>query len=664
MSRKEQYTQIIAILFLGLGWSLFVISSFNYQNFLWFPYLFWSRVLLTGLAPILATYIFIKKEKLKYIRLDTDYLTLSLIVQSSHGLLEPTNMIDFYSFVGIIYVLTALTFKGTTKQWVIFYLPIHLLALFGPMFFKTPSLTSSFANIIDHFSLIVAGSIIGTLIIKLNIDKQIALDKLVTLKEELLYEKDIQISQQKVLTGMATQVAHDIRSPLSALDMLLKDINDMPEPKRVLVRNSVNRIHDIANDLLQKNKAVIKGEKLENNINKKSKYLLSSLIETIVSEKRVSYRGMSNVSIETSLGTKAYGLFANVNQKEFKRVLSNLINNSIESFGDNKGQIVISLSSSDDYKLEVIIKDNGKGIPTKVLSKLGNEGETHGKKEGFGMGLYHSKKTIESWGGKFKVESYLGIGTKVSLRFKKENPPKTFVSKITLGSKDHIVVLDDDPAIHNIWDGRIESMGLKNISIHHFLSPEELIEWNTNNNADIYLIDYEYTNSPYNGLKIIKKLGLLSNTYLVTSRYEEEHIINQCESLNIGLIPKGLAGFLPLGIKQDNTQKKDVQTILLDDDELVRKAWKMHADSNGVDLKIYSTKKDLFENLSTAHFNSTFYIDANLGNGVKGNEVAKELHQMGYQNLILATGYEKSNFTELTHIKDVIGKNPFSLNLK
>jgi hypothetical protein len=57
----------------------------------------------------------------------------------------------------------------------------------------------------------------------------------------------------------------------------------MPEDKRLIVRTATNRIQEIANNLLKKNKQQNKNE------NHKRKVLLSSLIDLIVSEKRIQW---------------------------------------------------------------------------------------------------------------------------------------------------------------------------------------------------------------------------------------------------------------------------------------------------------------------------------------------------------------------------------------
>ena len=287
-------------------------------------------------------------------------------------------------------------------------------------------------------------------------------------------EKIKQFSSKEATLLIAKQVAHDIRSPLSALDIILKDMSDIPESKRVLIRNSVSRIHDIANDLLERNRSQISGHCSENS-EVLAKFLLSAQIENIVSEKRVSFRSKRHISIETSIGEGGYGLFSKINQREFKRAISNLINNSVEALGDTVGKVDVRLSSKDKFNVEISIVDNGKGIPPEVLEKLGKEGESHGKEGGSGLGLFHTKKTFENWGGSIKIESALGVGTTIILLLPKATPPKSFVSELVFQDGDLIAVVDDDQSIHNIWEGRIASLGDSQVRLIHFSDPHEFM---------------------------------------------------------------------------------------------------------------------------------------------------------------------------------------------
>lgn len=454
---------------------------------------------------------------------------------------------------------------------------------------------------------------------------------------------------------VAKQVAHDIRSPLSALDMLVKDMGDIPENKRVLIRSSVNRIHDIANDLLRKNESRPRETKIK-------KYLISALLESIISEKRVLIRDKSNISIEADFDAKAYGLFANINSIEFKRSISNLINNAVEAFDKEIGNIEISLLSKDERNFEIHIKDNGKGIPADKLTKLGFEGNTFGKDNGTGLGLYHTKKVFNSWGGQFDIQSTLNVGTTVILTLPKAIAPKSFVKELHITDETQIAILDDDKTIHNIWDSRIDSLNLKS-KMYHFYSPSDFKEWIKNKKAQLYLIDFEYIGHKENGLDVIESLGLKHETYLVTSRYDEESIIERCEQNNVGLIPKAMAGFVPINSNQTIiSPDKKISNILIDDDNLMHMAWKMEAQKNNLEFHSYLTIDEFLNDSSQFNEDSFIYIDSNLSDGVKGEIESKHIYEKGFQNLYLATGYSPSDIDKPFWIKKVVSKRPTFLS--
>ena len=70
---------------------------------------------------------------------------------------------------------------------------------------------------------------------------------------------------------------------------------------------------------------------------------ISPVIESVLSEKRTQYRNKMNINIISDLGPNSYGLFSKINKAELKRVLSNLINNSVEAF-ETGGEVKINLS--------------------------------------------------------------------------------------------------------------------------------------------------------------------------------------------------------------------------------------------------------------------------------------------------------------------------------
>ncbi|MBI4369096.1 MAG: hypothetical protein HY547_02585 [Elusimicrobia bacterium] len=465
------------------------------------------------------------------------------------------------------------------------------------------------------------------------------------------------------------QVAHDIRSPLAALDSIAGNVAKLPEEERLIIRSAVGRIRDIANHLLEKHRK----DKV-NNVEDASVCLLSSLIEPLITEKRLQFRSRHDVEIETFLDAASYGHFAKIEPIEFKRLLSNLVNNSVEAL-ETKGSVILSLAHKDQQIL-IKIQDTGKGIPPEILAKLGGKGETHGKTGGSGLGLYHARTALQCWGGSLKIKSQVGQGATITIILPRAEPPSWFVSELELSPKTPIVVLDDDPTIHQVWQGRLNAINLKDqdIEVVHFSRPDEIREWaKTNASAAarkaLYLMDYELLGFKETGLALIEELNLGYQAILVTSRYEEKDILKNCQRLGVRLIPKGLAGFVPIKVmetgegqsqrvSQANIAPEPCDAILIDDDPLVRMTWTMAAKRAGKNLLAFVSAEEFFKKTESLSRNTPIYIDSRLGNGVKGEEESQKIYKLGFKEIYLATGDSPEKFAHLKHIRGVLGKEP------
>lgn len=369
---------------------------------------------------------------------------------------------------------------------------------------------------------------------------------------------ELEAQKKETLGQMASQVAHDIRSPLAALNSIDFSKNDNTENKRILIRESLRRINDIANNLLSTYKTA-NSTNSEDILNKDSQILssefLAPLIDSLVSEKRAQFSQSSGVQIVANLND-GYGLFAKINPIEFRRILSNLINNSVESFKNKTGMVLVRITTDKKNKIQVIIQDNGCGIPEHILSKLGNKGVSFGKENtesGSGIGIYHAIKSIESFGGSMKFESFEGKGTTVTIELLKESIPSWFVDSLDLTNVRQIVSIDDDLSIHEIWDHKFmqEDGAIKLLRRLRFRSGIELKEWFTSENSrnlnnTLFLFDYELLGQKESGIDLISQLNIQSKSVLVTSRYEESSIRSRCKSLNLKLIPKTMAGLVPI----------------------------------------------------------------------------------------------------------------------
>lgn len=470
-------------------------------------------------------------------------------------------------------------------------------------------------------------------------------------KITVLLEDEKMRSKQTALGQLATQVAHDIRSPLLVLTRILSDLSALPEKKRIDARNAIQRVNDIANNLLTQYK------------NKDTETIptaepIAMMLESIVSEKRIQASDL-NINIEF-VSQDAYSAFTQVDITSFKRVISNLINNAIDAVKDNDGLITISANQQNE-KIHISIKDNGFGIPKNKLHSVLEPGISYGKKEGSGLGLPYAVSKISEWQGDYSLTSELGVGTLFEIILPTVKPAAWFGETIQVPAGGTIVVLDDDNYIHQIWDERFSEDFLKknNLSLFHFNNTHDFILFCDEKNIEnsVFLLDYEIGQDEETGLSLAAMFNLGKYAMLVTSRYENNDIRENCEALGMKIIPKYFAAHVPIFV----TSKKiasPTKTVFIDDDKAIRDIWQESAENANTDLTVFQNPKDFMDLMDNFSKETLIYIDSSLADNLKGEDFAKIFYEKGYTNIILATGYSKKHFQGVTWVKDIIGKNP------
>lgn len=481
-----------------------------------------------------------------------------------------------------------------------------------------------------------------------------------------LYREASRLEAAGKVGALASQVAHDIRSPLAALDVATRDVSQLPEGSRALIMGAIDRIRDIANNLLDESRAGLLGRAAGDSprtAEAPSACQLASLVGPIISEKRLSFRDHAGVTIEASLGAPSYGLFATVQPGGFKRVLSNLINNAVEALEPSGGLVSVSLSAEADA-VSIKVSDNGKGIPPQLLAKLGQRGETHGKKGGFGLGLHHAMASVESWGGRLELRSEVGRGTTVAIVLPKAPPPGWFVPELALSPGRTVVILDDEDGIHALWRERLGPPGsagqLRQV---HLSTAAALREWVRENpepsSRALYLLDYELAGQRTDGLSLAAELGIAGRAILVTARSEDPAIMAGCRTLGVRLIPKALAGFVPVAVHgRPSTEPDGWDAVLIDDDPLVRRTWEIAARRAGKKLKVYGRARGFFADEGLIARSIPVYIDARLGDGESGERESLRIRELGFSEVYLATGEEPARLSGLTHLSGIVGKTP------
>lgn len=114
------------------------------------------------------------------------------------------------------------------------------------------------------------------------------------------------------------------------------------------------------------------------------------------------------------------------------------------------------------------------------------------------------------------------------------------------------------------------------------------------------------------------------------------------------------------GVTALNAPKTNRQYVLLDNDELVCATWKLRAKKENISFRSFIKKDDFLDYIQSQEKNIHIYLDYDLGNGVKGEEIALQLYKDGFRNIYLTTGYDPKSFANLFYLNGVIGKTvPF-----
>lgn len=247
------------------------------------------------------------------------------------------------------------------------------------------------------------------------------------------------LSQLKLnahLTELSKKLAHDIRSPLSTLNMIAFQMQN--EDLKSMQIQVMNQINQIADDVLKEGRSInsqirMNTHKIEHSesiaisnkqkhqdqdtliainpffdsLNKEYEFKSIALKQKIIFVNNVKDK---NYSISKSLSSVLY------------RTINNCIQNSVEATA-NTSQALISIefnnSDNSQKELKITIKDNGKGIPASVLTSLGHKPLSYGKdgsdESGNGIAVYNAKKDLEHHKSTLYIDSVEGVGTTVIL---------------------------------------------------------------------------------------------------------------------------------------------------------------------------------------------------------------------------------------------------------
>jgi signal transduction histidine kinase len=218
------------------------------------------------------------------------------------------------------------------------------------------------------------------------------------------------LAAQAACLDLAWQVAHDIRSPLTFLNIFAEKSISIEEDEKVAILQATSRINKIANDLLK-----IKKGKSSKDLEQISLFHINQRIRQLFSEKKVEYNLSEDIQFVILTNDSSTPLSIPTDSDSLTRIISNILNNSLEALPPNKGGLIKVETLVKGKYMTLSIEDTGKGIRAQDLALIGREGFSIGKDMGNGLGLYHAIKKIKNAGGVFDIASIENKGTKITI---------------------------------------------------------------------------------------------------------------------------------------------------------------------------------------------------------------------------------------------------------
>jgi len=217
-------------------------------------------------------------------------------------------------------------------------------------------------------------------------------------------ERLVQSERLATIGRFASQIAHEIRNPLSSISLnveLLEDeVKESNEEARGLIRSvlkELDRLNDIVSEYLQFSRFP-------------KPHLKRGHAERVIREFVENFKPPTNVKFELELMSSSPEVW--LDHGLLRQVIENLARNGVEAI-EGEGTLRIETDVVERFFI-IRVKDTGHGIAPEIQAKLFEPFFTT-KAHGTGLGLATSQQIIFEHNGHLVVESQAGKGSTFSI---------------------------------------------------------------------------------------------------------------------------------------------------------------------------------------------------------------------------------------------------------
>lgn len=236
-----------------------------------------------------------------------------------------------------------------------------------------------------------------------------------TAEESMQYERDNK--------ELISNISHDLKTPITAIkgyiEGIMDGVADTPEKMERYIKTIYNKTIEM-NRLIEELTfySKIDTNRIPYTFDKVNvdRYFsdCSEELALDLAEKNIDVIYRNDVD-------KSTVIIADVEQ--FKKVINNIVGNSVKYIGKDNGLIKIHITDAGDF-VQIEISDNGIGIEQKDLPYIfdrfyRSDTSRNSMQGGSGIGLSIVKKIVEDHGGKIWALSQKGEGTTMCMVFRK-----------------------------------------------------------------------------------------------------------------------------------------------------------------------------------------------------------------------------------------------------
>ncbi len=209
------------------------------------------------------------------------------------------------------------------------------------------------------------------------------------------------------MAGMAQQVAHEIKNPLTPMKLTLQQM------QRVIALKDQDRLLNLDKQVKTLLTQIDNLSEIASSFSAFAQMPTpkAELFDIVVLLKETSrlFQNDPKVTLHEDIREKSMWVIAD--RKLFSRIFSNLIINAIQATKDDqKAEVTVLLKKLQNHKVIVSIKDNGSGIPEEIQDKIFLPSFST-KASGSGLGLAMAKHGVENAKGSIWFDSNSEWGT-------------------------------------------------------------------------------------------------------------------------------------------------------------------------------------------------------------------------------------------------------------